>query len=212
MKPEQVKEQIRTIHKEHVEGLLGPILLPNGRPAEDNCVKDNNSLWTVYKPGRVSTPVCLVVGPSMKCLNINLAKEENVLVQNPDAKFGLYLSTASMDLQKRTCIQKAAPDLDVITAQRLCSAMKDDVITQAGSKPRISEFFGPTGWWESFQLQLKHAFQEINSLDWKVPIPEELHQASVGLFLILEWASIFLFLSTSSLHLPTLQTLPRGQV
>jgi hypothetical protein len=212
IKPEQVKEQIRNIQKEHGEGPLGPILLPYRRRAEDNCVKDNNPVWAVDKPGRVSTPVCLVVGPSMKCLNIYLAKEENVLVQNPDAKFGLYPSTACMDLQKKTCIQKATPDSDVLSAQRLCSVMKNAVITQAGTLSRISEFFSPTGWWESFQLQLKHAFQEIDSLDWKVPFPEELHEAWVGLFIILEWASIFLFLSTSSLHLPALQTPPRGQV
>jgi hypothetical protein len=329
MKPEQVKEQIRIAHSELVEkGFIVPFSsLPEDQQKmiEDAPFKHYYPWRAVYKPGSVSTPVRLVVDPSMTGLNIILAKGENMLAQIPDVlirlrtrrsawttdisklynrlhlqtsalPYSLFLydprlsdaskpevwvmtrawygvsstgnqaavtirrlaelskqdcplasgiltrdiyvddiaggadsdeerneqitqteralstgglslkfvaksgqpppgeatcdgktvgclgltwatekdtlspSIASMNLQKKIRGQKAAPDRDVTTAHGLRSAMKDNLITRAGTLSTIAEFFDPTGWWEPLRLQLKLAFQEMNTLDWKAPI------------------------------------------
>jgi hypothetical protein len=115
-------------------------------------------------------------GHTFGCLGLTWDTEKDVLSPG----------IASMNLQKKIRGQKAAPERDVTTAHGLRSAMKDDLITRAGVLSRISEFFDPTGWWEPLRLQLKLSFQEMNSLDWKTPIPEELHEVWIGHFLTLE--------------------------
>ena len=95
-------------------------------------------------------------------------------------------SILSMNLQKKIRGQKAAPDRDVTTQSGLRSALKDGLITKAGVLSRTAEFFDPVGWWEPLRLQMKLSFQELNSLDWKDPVPEHLHDTWVDHFSELE--------------------------
>ncbi|MBM3937816.1 MAG: hypothetical protein FJ333_04060, partial [Sphingomonadales bacterium] len=118
-------------------------------------------------------------GKSVGCLGLSWDTECDVL--SP--------SIASMNLQKKIRGQKAAPDRDVTTADGLRSALKDGLITRAGVLSRMAELFDPVGWWEPLRLQMKLSFQEMNSLDWKSPVPEELHETWINHFLVLEQAS-----------------------
>ena len=100
-------------------------------------------------------------------------------------------SISSMNLQKKIRGQKAAPDRDVTTAEGLRSALRDDLITKAGVLSRTAEFFDPVGWWEPLRLQMKLSFQELNSLDWKDPVPDNLHETWIDHFMALERAKAF---------------------
>jgi hypothetical protein len=88
MKPDQVKEQIRIAHKELVEKWFmvpfSSLPLEQQQMIKDAPFRHYYPWRAVYKPGSVSTPVRLVVDPSMTGLNIILAKGENMLAQIPD--------------------------------------------------------------------------------------------------------------------------------
>ena len=82
-----------------------------------------------------------------------------------------------MNLQRKIRGQKAAPDRDVTTAEGLRSSLKDDLISKARLLSRTAEFFDPVGWWEPLKLQMKLSFQELNTLNWKMPNTLQSHAA-----------------------------------
>jgi hypothetical protein len=97
----------------------------------------------------------------------------------------------SMNMQKKIRGQKAAPDRDVSTKEGIATALNDGLITRAKVLSRVAEFFDPAGWWEPLRLQMKIALQELNPLDWKDPVPDDLHAEWVEYFLALEKAKHF---------------------
>jgi len=148
----------------------------------EGCLREGGfSLKFVAKSGSLPPASASSDGRTVGCLGLSWDTELDVL--SP--------ALESMNLQKKIRGLKAAPDRDVTTKEGLRLALKDGLITRVKVLSRIAEFYDPVGWWEPLRLQMKIAFQEMNSLDWKDPVPDELHTDWIEYFLALEKAQGF---------------------
>jgi len=145
----------------------------------ESCLKEGGfSLKFVATSGNPPPDDSSTDGKTVGCLGLSWDTTQDTL--SP--------SVGSMNLQKKIRGIKAAPDRNVTTREGLTAALKDGLITRVHVLSRIAEFFDPTGWWEPLRLQMKIAFQEMNSLDWKDSVPDHLHADWVEYFLALEKA------------------------
>lgn len=142
--------------------------------------KGGFSLKFVARSGMPPPQDASTDGVAVGCLGLTWDTEKDLL--SP--------SIGSMNLQKKIRGQKAAPERDVTTASGLRAAMKDDLLTRASILSRSAELFDPAGWWEPLRLQMKISLQDLNSLDWKDPIPEEFHETWIDHFVELEKAKL----------------------
>jgi Pao retrotransposon peptidase len=134
------------------------------------------SLKFIVKSGESPPEGSSSDGQTLGCLGLNWRTQTDTM----------GLAHQPMNLSKKVCGKKAAPDRDLTSAAELHRAFQGSLISKAGVISQIPGFYDPAGCWKPVKLQMKLSFLELNTLGWDEQVPDDIITTWIDHFLLIE--------------------------